>query len=459
MRVGYVRVSKFEQEDALVQQTARIEKAGCTLIFSDIESGKSDQRKNFNKLLVMCRTGQITEIVITRVDRLARSVVTIHRAIAEFQELKVKLIILDAPVDDTSSPFGWFSINQMAGLAEFESRLLQERVKHGIAHFKEQNRAYQPPFGYTRAEGRYVPDLSVLGETGKSKWEVASAIVTYLLDHKASIRGTAHFINQTYGVKFSPMGLRSWLMNPVLQGHTRYNVKYNRVNPEKWDIRRDTHQPLISLQIYQQIESLMTENRRRWGQNFTGNSGVGEILLSGQIYCGCCGGKCYVHDKKKAMALRCKHRRVYGENGCTNKAGVPLQRVIDAVDAVLTEKAKTLANYTVTNQPNPQESPEVAELKARVEMFKKMPQDAIITEAIDKTILKIQSLEQQNMQVSSIGASLRFELIQTFGDGRFLETLPSNEKRELYRKFVDRVVVLNGDITAIFLSEVFRFQQ
>jgi site-specific DNA recombinase len=78
MRVGYVRVSKFEQEDALVQQTARIEKAGCTLIFSDIESGKSDQRKNFNKLLAMCRTGQVTEVVITRVDRLARSVVTIH---------------------------------------------------------------------------------------------------------------------------------------------------------------------------------------------------------------------------------------------------------------------------------------------------------------------------------------------------------------------------------------------
>jgi len=82
MRVGYVRVSTGEQEEALIQQTERIKKAGVSLIFSDVKSGRSDNRTEFNKLLEACQKGDISEIVITRIDRLARSIVTINKAVA-----------------------------------------------------------------------------------------------------------------------------------------------------------------------------------------------------------------------------------------------------------------------------------------------------------------------------------------------------------------------------------------
>lgn len=457
MRVGYVRVSTGEQEDALVQQTARINKAGVVLVFSDVESGRNDKRKNFNKMLAMCREGQITEIVITRVDRLARSVITIHKTMAMFEELNVKLTVLDAPIDDSSSPFGWFSMNQMAGLAEFESRLLQNRVNHGLSYFREQNKACPtPPFGYTRVNEKYAPDLT-LHESGKTHWQIAGEIVEYFLSNKASLRNTIQFFIKEYNVKFSPPGLRAWLRNPTLQGHTRYNVKFNRVNPDKWDIRENTHQALISKEVYQQIEARLLENQRLWGKNFEGGNNkdsVGGYLLSGQIICGCCGYKCYVHDKKKAMGIRCKRRRIYGDAACSNKTAVPLYKVIESVDNALTTKANELNNYTVNNQPVIEDTSEIIELKNKLESLQRLPQDEIIEEAIEKTILKIQQLQHKNIQSMNIGTDLMRQLKESFSDYEFFKTLPEEVKKELYKKFVNCVKVLNGDVIEVALIDI-----
>jgi DNA invertase Pin-like site-specific DNA recombinase len=57
MKAGYVRVSTREQDEgnALEQQTARVERAGAIIIFSDVESGRSDKRKEFNKMVKECK--------------------------------------------------------------------------------------------------------------------------------------------------------------------------------------------------------------------------------------------------------------------------------------------------------------------------------------------------------------------------------------------------------------------
>ena len=194
MKAGYVRVSTREQDEgnALEQQTARVEKAGAVMIFSDVESGRSDKRKEFNKMITLCKQGKVTEVICTRIDRLGRSVVGIHKAIAIFEEHQVKLTVLDAPVDSTS-PFGWFSVNQMAGLAEFESRLLANRIKNGMDFFREQKKASpRPPFGYCRVDEKYAPDLSEI--QGKTKWAIASEIVDFFLSDNATLRSTAMLI-------------------------------------------------------------------------------------------------------------------------------------------------------------------------------------------------------------------------------------------------------------------------
>ena len=457
MRVGYVRVSTGEQEDALEQQTYRINKAGAVLIFSDIESGRSDNRKEFNKMLTMCREGQIKEVIVTRVDRLARSVITISKTIALFEELQVKLIILDAPVDDSSSPFGWFSLNQMAGLAEFESRLLQNRVKHGLAYFREQNKACpQPPFGYVRIDEKYEPDMT-LHKSGKTNWAIAAEIVEYFLENKASLRNTVQYLSKKYNIKFSPPGLRGWFRNPVLRGHTRYGVRKSRIDSSKWDIREDTHTALISKEVYEQIEVQLSDNKNLWGKNFEGGNNrnsISRYLLSGQIICGSCGYKCYVHDRKKTNGIRCKRRRIYGDAECDNKTAVPLKKVIEAVDSALTAKAIELKNYTINNQPSIEETPEIIELKTRLESLQRMPQDEIIEDAVRRTILKIQQIQQKNTHGVTVSNHLINQLKESFHDYEFFKTLPDEVKSQLYKKFVKHVKVLNGDIVEVALVDI-----
>ncbi|MEM7727099.1 MAG: fdxN element excision recombinase XisF [Cyanobacteria bacterium P01_A01_bin.45] len=453
MRVGYVRVSTGEQEEALIQQTERIRKAGVAMIFSDVKSGRSNNRKEFTKLLEACRNGDISEIVITRIDRLARSIVTINKAIALFNQIGIKLIILDSPVDDLQNPFAKFSLNQMGALAEFELDLLQNRVKHGYNHFREQGKACpQPPFGYARIDEKYAPDLS-LHKSGKTHWAIAKEIIEYLLINQSSIRKTIQYFLQEYDVKFSTTGLTTWLHNPVLRGNTRYNVKKNRNNPENWDIRYNTHEPLISSETYREIEILLAENSRRWGKNNRNNSNIGQGLLSGQMFCGNCGGKCYPNNKPY-IPVRCKNRGMYGDKYCQNKKGIHLAKVINTVDQALTQKAIALKDFTIENQPKEEtETAEVIELRSSLQNLQKLPPNAAIEEAIVKIKLQIQQHQINTTDKVIFQAEQLKEFVQLFSDPRLYKNMKESVKNKVYKKFIKSVTISNGEVVAINFIE------
>ena len=328
MKVGYCRVSTGEQEDALVQQVTRIQKAGVVKVYQDIESGKSDKRKQLNALLNDIKAGLITELVITRIDRLARNLINFNKTFNILEIHKVKLTILDSPVDDPSSPFGWYSINLMAQAAEFELRMIQARIKHGYDHFHEQNKASsKPPFGYMRLNEKYAPDTTINQYASKSNWVIAREIVDYFIDNSSTLRGTTNYIFNTYKLDWSAPRLKYWLNNLILQGDTCYNVKGNQAHPEKWDVRPNTHQPLISREEGQLIKNQLTENKKKWGYN-TGKK-VESWLLSGQVICADCGYKCFLYNKRSTMSLRCTKRNHYGTAFCSNKSVTHLQKVID----------------------------------------------------------------------------------------------------------------------------------
>jgi site-specific DNA recombinase len=231
MRVyGYARVSTQEQAeefDALNQQIARLKTAGATEVLIDIESGRNDGRKQYNELLKLAQQNQVDEIIITRVDRLGRSVISIHKAIDIFVKHNVNLRVLDAPVDP-NSPFGWFSINQMSGLAEFESRLLSQRIRHGNNYFRQQLKFCVPPFGYGKDENhRLTPNKNIHEKSGKTYFELAKIIIDLTLSMR-SLKDVCDYIYSEYEVVFSVAGLRDWVKNLALQGHTGYFIKKKR---------------------------------------------------------------------------------------------------------------------------------------------------------------------------------------------------------------------------------------
>ena len=124
MRIGYGRVSTRDQNpDA--QQDA-LAAAGCEQIFTDKASGKLARRPELDKaLLVACRHGD--QLVITKLDRLGRSLEHLIDLSAELQKRGVDLVVLDQGID-TSTAVGRMFFQILGAIAEFEHALMCERT-------------------------------------------------------------------------------------------------------------------------------------------------------------------------------------------------------------------------------------------------------------------------------------------------------------------------------------------
>jgi len=130
---GYARVSTTDQ-DLTIQQKA-LEKAGCEIIRSEKVSGTSTQgRDELNTLLEFLKDGD--ELVVTRVDRLARSVLDLQTIVRDINLKGVHLRATEQPID-TSTPAGKCFLDMLGVFAEFETNLRRERQMEGIAKAKE----------------------------------------------------------------------------------------------------------------------------------------------------------------------------------------------------------------------------------------------------------------------------------------------------------------------------------
>jgi DNA invertase Pin-like site-specific DNA recombinase len=130
---GYARVSTTDQ-DLTIQQEA-LEKAGCEIIRAEKVSGTSTQgRDELNTLLEFLRDGD--ELVVTRVDRLARSVLDLQTIVRDIKLKGVHLRATEQPID-TSTPAGKCFLDMLGVFAEFETNLRRERQMEGIAKAKE----------------------------------------------------------------------------------------------------------------------------------------------------------------------------------------------------------------------------------------------------------------------------------------------------------------------------------
>jgi DNA invertase Pin-like site-specific DNA recombinase len=124
---GYARVSTNGQD--LAAQEAELMAAGCAKVFKEKVSGAKTDRAELAKVIRRLEPGDA--LIVTRLDRLARSTRDLLNVLATVGEREAGFRSLKDTWADTTTPHGRLMLTVLGGLAEFERELIRARTGDG----------------------------------------------------------------------------------------------------------------------------------------------------------------------------------------------------------------------------------------------------------------------------------------------------------------------------------------
>lgn len=169
MLVGYARTSTVDQTAGLEAQERDLKAAGVQKVFSEQVSSVASSRRELKAVLEFLREGDT--LVVTKLDRLARSVKHLCDIVEDLKGRGVALKVLDMGLD-TSTASGELVLHVFGAIAEFERKIMLERQREGIAKAKAEGK-YEGRKPTARAK---ADDVIRLVREGVSKREVASRL-------------------------------------------------------------------------------------------------------------------------------------------------------------------------------------------------------------------------------------------------------------------------------------------
>jgi DNA invertase Pin-like site-specific DNA recombinase len=158
--IGYARVSTQDQD--LTGQVAELEAAGCVKVFREKISGAKSDRAELAKLLKRIEPGDM--LVVTRLDRLARSTLDLLRVLDDLSKRGVGFRSIKDSWADTSTPHGKLLLTILGGLAEFERSLIIARTSEGRVRAQARGVRFGRPSKLSSHQRREVLDRLANGE-------------------------------------------------------------------------------------------------------------------------------------------------------------------------------------------------------------------------------------------------------------------------------------------------------
>ena len=164
-RVGYIRVSSFDQNPERQLENVRLDR-----IFTDKASGKDTLRPELENLLAFVRESDT--VVVHSMDRLARNLDDLRRLVQTLTKRGIRIEFVKESLSFTGedSPMANLLLSVMGAFAEFERALIRERQREGISLAKQK--------GVYRGRKKslsvdQVANLQSLAATGTSKTKIA----------------------------------------------------------------------------------------------------------------------------------------------------------------------------------------------------------------------------------------------------------------------------------------------
>jgi DNA invertase Pin-like site-specific DNA recombinase len=188
-RIGYARVSTADQDTAV--QIATLRAAGCAVIREEKASGTTlAGRSELATVLEFLRKGDV--LVVTRIDRLARSIGDLQTIVTTIKAKGAALECTEQPIN-TGTAAGKAFLDMLGVFAEFETNLRRERQLEGIAKAKAEGVYTGRKTTLPAADVRRLAAEGIGGTEIAKRLNISRASVYRLLDaDKGESPGTTH---------------------------------------------------------------------------------------------------------------------------------------------------------------------------------------------------------------------------------------------------------------------------
>jgi DNA invertase Pin-like site-specific DNA recombinase len=422
--IGYARVSKDDQADSLPAQVSRLEAAGCARVITDIETGRSTDRDGLLEVMAMVQSGEVAELLVTRVDRLGRDAAYTDALLAQCEQQGVSVRALDGGAIETATPQGFLMARLQTGLAEMESRMLSLRLRRQFAVYRAEGRHLRrrKPFGYQAG-----PDHRL--QPHPEQWPHALRVLRDL-KRLGSFAAVARSMPEWCEWTPAATNLQAWFVNPVIRGHIGHQLdrKSGKGWGQRWgEILYDQHPALISEQDWRELADLLRRPTNRFK-----NTTTTEVAhaLTGLLRCRSCGHLLRRNTSNGVAWWRCRHRL------CTARGGAREDRILPVVIEACVAEAGRLEQLLAEPQA---QDPAVAAMADELELMERMaarnPENRAMAAAVAEQRQRIEALRR--VEQSAVDP----ELYEKLRDPWFFAGATTDQQRAMLALVLRSVVV------------------
>ncbi|MGF6950085.1 site-specific DNA recombinase [Neobacillus sp. B4I6] len=455
----YVRVSTdhLEQKTSLENQKhlfySYIEQQGWELaeIYLDIESGTTDKRENFQRMIQDAEKGKFDCILAKELSRLARNGELAYKIKRVLQSSKIQLITLDGAIntpEDNTDKFGlyaWLYEEESQRISKRIQIALKEKAKRG--EFKGSN----APYGYEVKDKQLVARkddtvdviklIFYLYLQGKGIETIARHLDSLGYPTPAQVAG-----KKNAGQFWQGTSVKLILQNPhyvgdLVQGRSKVRSLVDKIRddiPEgEWIVIPNSHEPIISREDFEAVQNMMKSRYKKRPK-------AKKHLFTNVIYCSDCGtAMWYMQDRKGYV---CGRYRKHGKNACTShfvkeiglvnailsELRILVNKVIDGKGMV--ENLVEKVNKTITGEKKKLKKieDEILQLKEENKELIKLLARKIISESEYKETTESNRKRVIQLQENMLGIT---DLLQDHKEG--------NNKLDKYQKVIEQILQLN----------------
>jgi DNA invertase Pin-like site-specific DNA recombinase len=453
-RIGciYGRYSSHNQKDISIEQ--QVEKcrelalrSGITVVrvYADrAVSGKTDQRREFQRMMRDAEKGEFSHIIAWKSSRLGRNMLQAMVNEEKLNELGIKVVYVEENFGDNAA--GRFALRSMMNVNQFYSENMAEDIKRGLMKNAENAMVNgELPFGYKRGEdGKYAID-----EPKATIYrEICDAILADVQYAELSKRLNARGIRTVRGNLWNKNSFHHMLRNENYIGVYHYSgVRIEDAIP-----------PIISKEVFYKVQEKLSKGgaQGKYRKN-------ADYLLTGKLFCGhCASGMVGISGKSKTGDVHhyyaCQGRRL--EHKC-NKRNVRRDYIERAVAECIMQYvlkddakewiAKTYVDYArqMSEKSELRETENaLAEVKRGIKNVLDAIEQGIITPSTKERLTGLES-ERADLEIA---VTLQKTALPNFTREKVMFWLDSFEGGDVEdKKFQAKLI--NSFVSAIYLFD------